>query len=184
MMVAITAVRLPIDWTLFGWESNVTVGNVTLQTGEPAWAWEPDAPAFAVSTMVAEPGSAEEDFWVDHIVLLVSDLDGAIGTLGRVGLTPRLRMSVGGRPAAFFRAGPVLEVIESPVRDAALYGVALATSRSLEALALEWKALGLSIGTVGPAIQKGRRIMTVHDVDAGLAVMSQDAALHAEDQLT
>jgi hypothetical protein len=180
----ITALRLPIDWTLFGWAPSVSAGGVTLHTGEPAWSWDPGAPAFSVPTMVSEPGTAADEFWVDHIVLLVPDLDGAINTLGLVGMSPRLRMPVGGRPAAFFRAGPVLEVIESPVRDASLYGIALATSLSLESLALEWKALGLKVGTIGPAIQKGRRIMTVYEMDAGLAVMSQDAALHAEDQLT
>ncbi|MGI9585838.1 MAG: VOC family protein [Acidimicrobiia bacterium] len=183
-MALITALRLPIDWTVFGWGPSVGAGRVTLHTGEPGWAWDPGAPAFSIPTMVSEPGKPVDGFWVDHIVLLVPDLQSAVDTLERVGVSPRLRMPVGGRPAAFFRAGPVLEVIESPVRDAALYGVALATDRSLEALALEWKALGLNVGKIGPAIQKGRRIMTVHDVDAGLAVMSRDAALHAEDQLT
>jgi hypothetical protein len=33
----------------------------------------------------------------------------------------------------------------------------------------------LSIGDIKDAIQPGRRIMTIHDLDAGFAVMSADA---------
>jgi hypothetical protein len=115
-------------------------------------------------------------FTIDHVVLLVPDLDVGIGTFDRIGLEPRLKMKVGGRPAAFFRAGPVIEVIESPVRQASIYGIAVTTDHSLESLALAWKAKGLALGIVKDAIQPGRRIMTVHDLDAGFAVMSEDRA--------
>ena len=82
----------------------------------------------------------------------------------------------GNRKAAFFRVGPVLEVIEAPVRQASLYGIAVTADESLESLSLSWKAKGLQLGEIKPAIQPGRRIMTLHDVDAGFAVMSPDRA--------
>jgi hypothetical protein len=111
---------------------------------------------------------------VDHIVVLVPDLDEAIGRFSRAGLEPRLQMKVRDRPAVFFRAGLVIEVIESPVRQASLYGVALASEIPLETISLEWRSRGLDVGEIKPAIQPGRRIMTIRDLDAGLAVMSVD----------
>ena len=71
----------------------------------------------------------------------------------------------------------MIEVIESPVRLASLYGIALATGLSLETLSLEWRSRGLEVGEITPAIQPGRRIMTIGGLDAGLAVMSSDRAL-------
>lgn len=176
-MTQITSVRLPIDWTQFGWPSEPTLGSITLATGDPAWMWSPASPAFAVHTFEVPAGHPVHEFAVDHIVMLVPDLDAAIATLGRIHVAPRLRMKVSGRPAAFFRAGTVLEVIESPVRDAAIYGLAITSSRSLEAVSLTWKSLGLEVGTIKPAIQPGRRIMTVHGLDAGMAVMSEDGSV-------
>ena len=181
-MSTITGIRLPIAWTDFGWHATPTLGGVALSTGDPAWSWHPAAPAFGIhvgdDNGVTDEAAATHvpDFTIDHVVLLVPDIDAAIDTLGRIDLTPRLRMEVSGRPAAFFRVGPVLEVIQAPVRDASLYGLALATILSLESLALTWKSRGLEVGTVKPAIQPGRRIMTVHGLDAGLAVMSADGA--------
>ena len=177
-MATITTLSLPIAWDAFGWAVEPRLGAVSLRTGDPAWAWEPAAPALAVPACEPAAGAPVEDFVVDHVVLLVPALDAAIATLGRVGIEPRLRMAVSGRPAAFFRVGPVLEVIESPVRAASLYGVALATSGSLESVAIAWRGRGLEVGDVKPAIQPGRRIMTVHGLDAGLAVMSADGATH------
>lgn len=175
-MTAITAIRLPVDWTALAWPTSPNLGGVTLSTGEPAWSWDPSAPAFTIATFVPSDATLVEDFTVDHVVALVPDLDSAIATFDRVGLRPRLRMLVRNRPAAFFRAGVVIEVIESPVRGAALYGLALSTTRSLESVALEWKAMGVSVGDIRPAIQPNRRIFTVHGMDAGVAVMSSDTS--------
>lgn len=174
----ITSLRLPIDWTAVGWPERPRLVGITLGSGDPRWSWRPSAPAFGIRTESVEPGDVVEGFSVDHVVLLVPDLDSAIGTLGRIGLAPRLRMTISGdRPAAFFRVGTVLEVVESPVRDASLYGIALSADEPLEGLALRWRSLGLSIGDIKPAVQPGRRIMTVHDMDAGFAVMSSDGAV-------
>lgn len=175
-MPLITGLQLPIDWTIFGWSETPDIGGVTFTTGDPKWAWSPAAPAFAVTIFEPPQGQPVASFTVDHVVLLVPSLDDAVSTLGRAEIEPRLKMEVGGRPAAFFRVGPVLEVIESPVRTASIYGIALVTELSLESLALEWRARDLSVGDPKDAIQPGRRIMTVHDLDAGFAVMSADRA--------
>lgn len=173
----ITCVRLPIDWAEFGWPTEPDLGGITLATGDPEWSWAPAAPAFTVRVGPTVIGDPVDGFAVDHVVLLVPDLDSAVETLARIGVEPRARMTItGDRPAAFFRVGTVLEVIESPVRSPSLYGVALSTGDSLESLALRWRSLGVSVGDVRPALQPGRRIMTIHDVDAGLAVMSKDGA--------
>lgn len=173
----ITALQLPIEWERFGWPEHPTLGGITLGTGDPKWAWEPSAPVFEIHTFDPPHGSVVEDFTIDHVVLLVPSLDRAIGTLDRVGLAPRLTMPVGGRPAAFFRIGPVLEVIESPVRQASLYGIAVTADEPIDSLAIAWRSRGLVIGDVKPAIQPGRRIFTVHDLDAGFAVMTPDRAV-------
>lgn len=176
-MTSVTSVRLPIDWTAFGWPEEPSLAAITLSTGDPAWGWTPAAPAFGVHTLEPTEGDPVDGFTVDHVVMLVPELEAAIATLNRVGLEPRLRMAVSGRPAAFFRAGTVLEVIEAPVREASIYGIALTAHTSLETLSLAWKGRGLDVGSIKPAIQPGRRIMTVRGLDAGLAVMSEDGAV-------
>ena len=179
----ITTLCLPIDWTAFAWPATPSLGGVTLVTDDPRWAWEPAAPAFPIRTMDTATGDPIEGFSIDHVVLLVPDLEAAVSTMERIGIAPRMRMTIrGGRPAAFFRVGTVLEVIQAPVREASLYGMAVTTDGSLESLALAWKGLGLEVGDIAPAIQPGRRIMTVHGLDAGFAVMSADAAVPTTDR--
>ena len=174
----ITTIGLPIDWTSFTWSATPSLGGVTLVTDDPRWAWEPAAPAFPITTMDTANGDPVEGFSIDHVVLLVPELEAAVSTMARIGVVPRMRMTIrGGRPAAFFRVGAVLEVIQAPVRAASLYGLAITTDGSLESLALAWKALGLEVGDITPAVQPGRRIMTIHGFDAGFAVMSADAAV-------
>jgi hypothetical protein len=174
----ITSLGLPIGWTSFGWPEQPRLGDIALATDDPRWSWSPESPAFGIHTMVPVEGTPVDGFTVDHVVLLVPDLDAAVVTLARIGLAPRLRMRISGnRPAAFFRAGTVLEVIETPVRAASLYGLAVTCDTSLEALALAWKSLGLDVGDIRPAMQEGRRIMTVRGLDAGFAVMSPDRAV-------
>ncbi len=172
----LTALQLPIEWDQFGWPETPSLGGIALTTGDPKWAWSPASPAFEIHTMQVPTADDVEGFTIDHVVLLVPSLDAAIATLDRIGVTPRLKMQVGGRPAAFFRCGPVLEVIESPVRQGSLYGIAVTAEESIESLAIAWRSRGLSIGDVKAAIQPGRRIFTVHDLDAGFAVMTPDTA--------
>lgn len=177
VMPTLISLRLPIDWANFGWPVNPCFGGITLATGDPQWAWSDEAPAFEIGSMEHTRGHAVGGFVVDHVVLLVPSLDEAVGVLSTVGLDPRLTMEVGGRSAAFFRAGPVLEVIESPVRAPSLYGIAVSAEEQLETIALRWRAMGISVGEIKPAIQAGRKIFTVHNVDAGFAVMSEDRAV-------
>ncbi len=170
----LTAVQLPIPWTAFGFPERFQAGGTTLLDGEVAWAWTGPAPEFGVAGCEATGGQPVEGWDLDHVVLLVPAIVDAVAEMQRVGLEPRLRIEVKGRPTAFFRVGPVLEVIESPVRSPALFGVALVTDEPLETVALRWRSEGLTIGDVRPAIQPGRRIFTVKDTSAGLAVMSRD----------
>ena len=173
-MTSIAGLQLPIDWTSLGWPAMPILGSITLATGDPKWAWTDSAPALAIHVFEPAVGHTVQDMTVDHIVVLVPDLDVSIGKFSRVGLEPRLRMTVQERPAAFFRAGPVIEVIESPVRQASLYGIALTSEIPLETMSLKWRSRGLEVGEIRPAIQPGRRIMTIRDLDAGLAIMSVD----------
>ena len=179
----ITALQMPIDWDRFGWPETPSIGDIVLTTGDPKWAWQPVAPVFEIHTMEPPHAMVVDGFTIDHVVLLVPSLDKAIATLDRIGLTPRLRMEVKGRPAAFFRAGPVLEVVESPVRKASLYGLAVTTDDPIESLAISWRSRDLSIGDIKPAIQPGRKIFTVHDLDAGFAVMSPDGPRSLKSQV-
>lgn len=178
MTTSLVTLQLPIPWDSLGFPPVPALGSTTLLDGdEPAWGWSDGAPAFAIPHV--DPGVAGEPVpgWgVDHVVLLVPDLDAAKAAMEEIGRPARLSMEVRGRPAAFFRVGPVLEVIESPVRAAAIYGVALVTEEPLEVLTLRWRSLGFDLSDPRPAIQPGRRIVTVRGLKAGLAVMSPDRA--------
>jgi hypothetical protein len=178
-MPAIIGLQLPIDWTAFGWPIRPSFDGIALSSGDPQWAWSDSAPAFGIGSMENTRGHPVDGIVVDHVVLLVPSLAESTAILGAIGLEPRLKMKVRDRPAAFFRVGPVLEVIESPVRGASIYGVALSVEEQLETVALKWRTMGVSVGEITPAIQQGRRIFTVHDLEAGLAVMSQDRATSA-----
>jgi hypothetical protein len=152
----------------------VATRSTTLLTGDVGWAWTGDVPDFGIPTTDHTKGRPVDGWDLDHVVLLVADIDDAVARMDRVGHQPRLRMSVRGRATAFFRVGPVLEVIESPVRSPALFGVALVTEEPLEVVVLRWRSRGVTVTDPRPAIQPGRRIFTVKETEAGLAVMSAD----------
>lgn len=154
------------------------MGSTTLVEGDrPGWSWQGMAPDFGIDECPSVVGAPIDGWVTDHVVLLVPDLDQAADLLDAAGLRPRLRIAVKGRPTAFYRVGPVLEVIESPVRGPSLYGVAVATEESLEVVALRWRGLGFDVTDPRPAMQRGRRIMTVRGRAAALAVMSPDRAM-------
>lgn len=178
----LTTLQLPLPWETFGFPAQWLGRSVHLVTGDPAWNWSGIAPAFGIPTTEDTDTTLDEpthvEGWaIDHIVLLVPALDEAIAVFAKIGLDPRLRMLVRDRPAAFFRAGPLVEVVESPVRKPAIYGVTLVCDEPIEGVALRWRSMGLNISTVHSAIQPGRRIFTVHDTEAGLAVISPDKAI-------
>ena len=176
----LTAVRLPLPWDEFDLPNPLMTRSTVLTTGDPAWAWEGGAtethrcsafrnalPLLAPVSRVgprprrpagARPRSAAVD-------------------LADIGLSARLRIDVRGRQTAFYRVGPLLEVIESPVRAPSLFGTALVTEEPLEVVALRWRSIGREVTDPRPAVQPGRRIITVKATEAGLAVMSPDRAV-------
>jgi hypothetical protein len=178
----LTTLQLPLPWETFGFPDQWLGRSVHLVTGDPAWTWSGLPPDVGIPTVEdtdtrLHTPTPVEGWAIDHVVLLVPSLQDALTTFGDIGLDPRLRMRVQDRPAAFFRAGPLLEVVESPVRNPAIYGVTLVCEEPLEAVALRWRSMGLNVSTVHAAIQPGRRIFTVHDTEAGFAVMSPDRAV-------
>ena len=172
----LTHVSLPLPWDAFGLPSPLSGSGTTLVDGAPGWRWT-TPPPIDIPEAPAASGSPEPGWDVDHVVLLVPDMDDLHVAMQAVGLEPRLTIQVSGRTTSFFRVGTVLEVVEAPVRAAALYGVALVTDEPLEAVSLRWRAMGIEVGDIRPAIQPDRRIFTVGAVEAGLAVMSPHRAV-------
>ena len=173
----LTGLRLPIPWDEFDLPNPLATRTTVLSVGPVAWSWSVEPPAFGIPVAPTVVGAQPAPGWdLDHVVLLVPELDEATATLAEAGLSPRLRIDVRGRPTAFFRVGPLLEVIQSPVRGPALYGAALVTEESLEVVALRWRSMGRDVTDPRPAMQPGRRILTVKSLEAGLAVMSPDGA--------
>ncbi|MDJ0952671.1 MAG: hypothetical protein QNJ81_03225 [Acidimicrobiia bacterium] len=175
-MSTLTTIRIPLDFASFGLPSPLQTGAICLVPGEPGWAWEGEAPVLGIPLVDQEAGETAAGWDLDHVVVLVPDLDETITALSGALGGPRLRAEVQGRPTAFYRVGPVLEVIESPVRAASLFGIALVTEHPLEETALAWRELGHWVTDPQPAIQPGRTIFTVKGTQAGFAVMSPDQA--------
>ena len=175
-MTELRTIQLPIPWVSFGLPPELQVGPTCLIDGPPAWAWDGPGPEIGIPFVATRRGDEAEGWGLDHVVVLVPDLELArrqfVETLG----APRLNTTVKGRPTAFYRVGPLLEVIQSPVRAPALYGMALVTTHSLTTTVLNWRSRGLDVTDPRPAIQPGRRIFTVKGTEAGLAVMSPDGA--------
>lgn len=170
----LTEVSLPIPWDAFGLPNPLSGAETTLATGEPGWRWTTAPPPLGIPETAAVRGTREPGWDVDHVVLLVPDMSDLHSALLTMGLEPRLSMQVRGRATSFYRVGTILEVVESPVRSAAIYGVALVAEEPLETVALRWRSMGIEVGDIRPAIQPGRRIFTVGALEAGLAVMSPD----------
>lgn len=175
-MAQLVTVQLPIDWSAFGLSPTPQMGNTCLVSGDPAWAWEGDYPQLGVAPVQQLVGEETTGWGLDHVVLLVPDLDDMVRLAQETIGAPRLRTAVEGRPTAFYRVGPLLEVIESPVRAPALFGIALVTDRPLDELAIAWRDQGHRVTDPHPAMQPGRSILTVKGLNAGFAVMSPDGA--------
>lgn len=177
MTPALTAIRLPLPWDEFDLPNPLQTRSSVLLTGTIGWAWSSDTPDFGIEACEPAPGRTAPGWDLDHVVLLVPELEAAVATMADIGVEPRLRITVRDRPTAFFRVGPLVEVIQSPVRAPALFGVALVTEEPLETVALRWRSLGRDVSDPRPAVQPGRRIMTVRATEAGFAVMSPDRAV-------
>ena len=175
-MSTLATLQLPLPWEDFDLPSPLETRSTVLVDGPPAWAWSGATPDFPIAGCEVAAGTPAPGWDLDHVVLMVPNVEEAVATMAEIGLAPRLRMEVKGRPTAFFRVGPVLEVIESPVRGPSLYGVALVAEEPLEVVALRWRGLGREVTDPRDALQPGRRIFTVRATEAGLAVMSPDVA--------
>jgi len=171
---SLTGIRLPIPWDDLGFPAVPLFDGVALTTGAPAWLWDGTAPRLGVPETPPVSGEAVEGWSLDHVVLLVPDIEVALAALEATGHSARLRMEVKGRPTAFFRVGTVLEVIETGVPFATLYGLALTTEQPLVEVVETWRHAGLNVGDPHDAVQPGRSIFSVADLDAGLAVMTPD----------
>jgi hypothetical protein len=173
----LVGIRLPIAWTDFGFPVAWRGRSTTVATGPPAWSWDGPGPAGGVDAFTPpdDPPSLE-DWEVDHVVLLVPDIEAAVSTLRSAGCDLRLRITVRARPTAFFRVGTLLEVIETAVPAPRLYGIALVTNQDLDEVAAGWRTMGHDVPASRDAVQPGRRIITVRDAGAGLAVMSPEGA--------
>lgn len=170
--------RLPLPLAGLGLPDPCALPSLTLASSEDsAWAWMDDPPPLPVPEACPLVGEPAEGWDADHVVLLVPDLAGTLEALDGVGLVPRLRVEVRGRPTAFYRVGTLLEVVEAPVRAPLVGGVALVTDEPLPAVVLRWRALGFDVTDPREALQPGRRIATVRNLRVGLAVMSPDRAL-------
>lgn len=164
----LTAVRFPIPWDTLGFPSPFTARGTVVAEGDVAWAWDGEGPGFGIPEFSAPAGVDAAGWEVDHLVLLVPDVEPVVEGLAA---DLRLRMEVRGRPTAFFRVGTVLEVIETEVPEPRLYGLALAAGEPLEDLAARWRSDGHDVSDPRDAIQPGRRIFTVRGLRAGLVVM-------------
>ncbi|UXA17228.1 VOC family protein [Mycobacterium sp. SMC-4] len=112
---------------------------------------------------------------IDHVVLMSPDLDRTVRALAAVGVAPRRERDVelGGRPLRqiFFRLGEViLEVIGYPARPtegpSTLWGITYVVA-DIDATAAFF---GERTGPVKKAVQPGRRITTVRNLDFGMSV--------------
>jgi hypothetical protein len=179
----ITTISLPIPWTALDFPDPLQLGETSVTFGDIAWAWSPNAPRLAIQRCDESPGRPVDGWTIDHVVLLVPNLEVVVAEVATsTGMSPGLTMKVQGRPAAYYRVGPVLEVIESPVRSTALHGIGLVTTEPLEVLALRWRSMGRDVSGPEAAIQPGRRVLTLRDTEAGLAVMSPNTAVAVPDK--
>jgi len=169
----LATVRLPVDWNGLGFPDPFSLGRVTITSGERGWAWTDRAPNLGVPSVPIVEGLPATNWGIDHVVLLVPDLDHAVDTVESSGHAVRRRVEIKGRRTAFFLVGPLLEVIEEESVDRPLlWGVALESETPLAELAETWRGSGHDVTDPRPAFQEGREIITLGHKAVGVAVMS------------
>jgi len=169
----LTTVRLPVDWNELGFPETFVTGGVTIASGSRGWSWSGGAPEIEVPVIRPLTGLAAPNWGIDHVVLLVPDLDPAVDSIAAAGHSVRRRVEIRGRRTAFFVVGTLLEVVEEASVDRPLlWGIALESATPLADLADAWRAGGHHVTGPRPAFQHGREIITLPDAGAGVAVMS------------
>ncbi len=166
----IVGLRFPVSWASLGFPSLPQMGEVVLAEGAPAWSWQGTAPDLPIAAFDVPTGTPVPGWSVDHVVVVAGRLAAAVVSLEQAGAVLRRQGEARGRPAAFLRAGCVIEVVEIGGVTPRLWGAALETAAPLEEVAARWRDAGLQVGRPHPAVQPGRRIFSVRGV--GLAVMS------------
>jgi glyoxalase/bleomycin resistance protein/dioxygenase superfamily protein len=180
----------PAAWRDAGFRvegDSATVGSVQLQfgPGEGITGWRlsaggeepidglPVAPAAETEpTGGAHPNGVTQ---IDHIVVFTPDLERTTQAFEQVGVERRrvrkMDIGTGSARQGFFRLGEViLEVVEHPRVEpgaARFWGITFAVA-DLDACA---ELLGDRLGSIGDAVQPGRRIATMRGgADLGLPV--------------
>ncbi len=172
----------PERWTGLGFdvgENRVDLGGIAVRLGaegEGITAWAIDGlevdeidglamiAALPPRGPVAHPNGATG---IDHVVIASPDFDRTAAVLERTGLALRRIRDAGGFRQGFRRIGPaILELVEAagPPGPARFWGLVVIVP-DLEALE---QRLGDRLGTIRPAVQPGRRIVTLRD-SAGLS---------------
>jgi hypothetical protein len=96
---------------------------------------------------------------VDHVVALTDDMDRTLAALRDAGLELRRERRAPARQSFFNLRTLILEVVEAPGREPALWGLTVVVE--------DLDALGPLVGEPRDAVQPGRRIATVRR-EAGL----------------
>lgn len=171
--MSLVAVRFPLPLAPVGITLPARLGPLTLEEGPPAWAWGGPHPPLAIDAFTPSAATGVDSWGVDHVVVTTPDLDATVGALVAAGSDLRRHGSTGrGNAAAFLLAGTLIEVIEVPDKDGvSLSGIALETDHDLGELAERWRASGHDVADPHPAVQEGRRIMSIRG--HRLAVMTR-----------
>jgi hypothetical protein len=177
---AITLPGDPAAWERLGFAPGEPIGAVRSVPGAPALelgvqglaAERPDGLAIVTAAPgAAEPGAHPNGaLAVDHVVALTGDMERTIGALRAAGLDLRRERVPPEAPArqAFFHLGTmILELVEAPGREPALWGLVVVVE--------DLDGLGPLVGAARDAVQPGRRIATARreaELPTALAFMT------------
>ena len=156
-------------WERLGFTPGEPIGDVAVAFGpalelavEGLAAEHPDGLALVAAPPAPPAGSGAHPNGatvVDHVVALTGDMDRTLAALRHAGLELRRERPGPARQAFFNLRTLVLEVVEAPGREPALWGLTVVVE--------DLDALGPLVGEPRDAVQPGRRIATVRR-EAGL----------------
>lgn len=171
--MSLLAVRFPLPLEPAAVSLPARMGPLALVDGTPAWAWSGSTPDLPVEEFAPPSAEPIPGWGIDHLVVTTPDLARTVDALVEAGADLRRHGTTGqGNAAAFLLAGTLIEVIDVPGKGAvSLSGIALETDHALEELAGRWRASGYDVADPHPAVQEGRRIMSIRG--HRLAVMTR-----------